>query len=207
MTKVDGNNSGNAGSLKEDGTDAAALRICHERLNQQINYFFSRHEPRLFNYMELANRLRCTTGWVNSISTLLSGWWLSFGLWIQGNIWLRKGIWVSESRIESGIELWRPCFCQRWLMGPILWKRFKIAGGTESTSGEIYNPVKAKANSHSILRNPIKNYRPRVGYRHSGRNEFLSAYGTGIDWLGHALALPRSHHLDDQTLQLLRKCR
>jgi hypothetical protein len=64
MTKLDGNNSGNKGALKEDGTDAvSALRgYALSDLNNSSIIFSAGLNPRLFNYLEKFTAFDAT-GW------------------------------------------------------------------------------------------------------------------------------------------------
>lgn len=208
MTKVDGNNSGNAGALKEDGTDAvAALRgYAMSDLTNSSIIFSAGMNPRLFNYMERLTAFDAT-GWgqfdkhiVIKVSDYRSAL-------IQGKYLAKKGIWVSEFRIESGLNCGGHAFAtDGYLMGPILEEFKNNREELSKALHEIYNPaVKAKGKLSFDTPHPIK-ITAQGGIGTAEENEFLlQHYGIdGTGWGTPFLLCPEATTVDDQTLQLLR---
>jgi hypothetical protein len=207
MTKLDGNNSGNSGVPKEDGSDAvSALRgyALSNLINSSI-IFSAGLNPRLFNYLEKFPAFDAT-GWgefskkvVIKVSDYRSAL-------IQGKYLAKKGIWVSEFRIESGLNCGGHAFAtDGYLMGPIL-EEFKSKREELSTTlHAIYNPaIKSRGKLTFDLPHPIK-ITAQGGIGTTEENNFL-LHQYGIDstgWGTPFLLCPEATTVDVKTLQLL----
>lgn len=211
MTKLDGNNSGNKGVTKEDGTDAvSALRgYALSDLNNSSIIFSAGLNPRLFNYLEKFTAFDAT-GWgefnkkiVIKVSDYRSAL-------IQGKYLAKKGIWVSEFRIESGLNCGGHAFAtDGYLMGPILEEFKSKREELAATLHEIYNRAsEAKGKLTYDLPHPIK-ITAQGGIGTAEENDFLlqqySINSTG--WGTPFLLCPEATTVDDKTLQLLTKAR
>lgn len=207
MTKLDGNNSGNKGALKEDGTDAvSALRgyALSELTNSSI-IFSAGLNPRLYNYLEKFTAFDAT-GWgefskkvVIKVSDYRSAL-------VQGKYLAKKGIWVSEFRIESGLNCGGHAFAtDGYLMGPILEEFKNKREELSQTLFDLYLPaiqVKGKLTFDSP--HPIK-ITAQGGIGTAEESEFLLRHydinNTG--WGTPFLLCPEATTVDQHTLQLL----
>ncbi len=209
MTKLDGNNSGNAGVLKEDGTDAvSALRgYALSDLKNSSIIFSAGLNPRLFNYLEKFTAFDAT-GWgefSKKVVIKVSDYRSAF---IQGKYLAKKGIWVSEFRIESGLNCGGHAFAtDGYLMGPILEEFKSKREELSKTLHEIYNPaITAKGKLAFDSPHPIK-ITAQGGIGTAEENEFLLQHyaidSTG--WGTPFLLCPEATTVDDKTLQLLSK--
>jgi hypothetical protein len=211
MTKLDGNNSGNKGVLKEDGTDAvSALRgyALSDLTNSSI-VFSAGLNPRLFNYLEKFPAFDATAWGEFSKKVVIKVSDYRSAL-IQGKYLAKKGIWVSEFRIESGLNCGGHAFAtDGYLLGPIL-EEFKNKRDELVTAlHEIYNPaIKAKGKVTFDLPHPIK-ITAQGGIGTAEENDFLlhqyDINSTG--WGTPFLLCPEATTVDDNTLQLLSKAR
>lgn len=209
MTKLDGNNSGNAGALKEDGTDAvSALRgYALSNLTNSSIIFSAGLNPRLFNYMEKFTAFDAT-GWgefdkkvVIKVSDYRSAL-------IQGKYLAKKGIWVSEFRIESGLNCGGHAFAtDGYLMGPIL-EEFKTKREElVTTLHEMYSQaIAAKGKLAFRSPHPIK-ITAQGGVGTPAENDLLiQHYGMdSIGWGTPFLLCPEATTVDEKTLNLLSK--
>ena len=207
MTKLDGNNSGNEGVAKEDGSDAvSALRgyALSDLINSSI-IFSAGLNPRLFNYLEKFTTFDATA-WgefdkkvVIKVSDYRSAL-------IQGKYLAKKGIWVSEFRIESGLNCGGHAFAtDGYLMGPIL-EEFKSKREELQTAlHEIYHPaLNAKGKLTFDTPHPIK-ITAQGGIGTAKENELLLKH-YGIDstgWGTPFLLCPEATTVDEHTLKLL----
>jgi len=175
MTKVDGNNSGNKGSLKEDGTDAVtALRgYALSSLTNSSLVFSAGLNPRLFNYLETLESFdaRGLGVFDKKIVIKVSDYRSAL---IQGKYLAKKGIWVSEFRIESGLNCGGHAFAtDGYLMGPIL-EEFKTKREELiSILHQIYSQaIKAKGKVAYNEPHPIK-ITAQGGVGTADENKFL----------------------------------
>ena len=209
MTKLDGNNSGNVGVLKEDGTDAvSALRgYALSDLKNSSIIFSAGLNPRLFNYLEKFTAFDAT-GWgefSKKVVIKVSDYRSAF---IQGKYLAKKGIWVSEFRIESGLNCGGHAFAtDGYLMGPILEEFKSKREELSKTLHEIYYPaITAKGKLAFDSPHPIK-ITAQGGIGTAEENEFLLQHyaidSTG--WGTPFLLCPEATTVDDKTLQLLSK--
>lgn len=209
MTKLDGNNSGNVGVLKEDGTDAvSALRgYALSDLKNSSIIFSAGLNPRLFNYLEKFTTFDAT-GWgefSKKVVIKVSDYRSAF---IQGKYLAKKGIWVSEFRIESGLNCGGHAFAtDGYLMGPILEEFKSKREELSKTLHEIYYPaITAKGKLAFDSPHPIK-ITAQGGIGTAEENEFLLQHyaidSTG--WGTPFLLCPEATTVDDKTLQLLSK--
>lgn len=209
MTKLDGNNSGNVGVSKEDGTDAvSALRgYALSDLKNSSIIFSAGLNPRLFNYLEKFTAFDAT-GWgefSKKVVIKVSDYRSAF---IQGKYLAKKGIWVSEFRIESGLNCGGHAFAtDGYLMGPILEEFKSKREELSKTLHEIYYPaITAKGKLAFDSPHPIK-ITAQGGIGTAEENEFLLQHyaidSTG--WGTPFLLCPEATTVDDKTLQLLSK--
>ncbi len=207
MTKLDGNNSGNVGVSKEDGTDAvSALRgYALSDLKNSSIIFSAGLNPRLFNYLEKFTAFDAT-GWgefSKKVVIKVSDYRSAF---IQGKYLAKKGIWVSEFRIESGLNCGGHAFAtDGYLMGPILEEFKSKREELSKTLHEIYYPaITAKGKLAFDSPHPIK-ITAQGGIGTAEENEFLLQHyaidSTG--WGTPFLLCPEATTVDDKTLQLL----
>ncbi len=209
MTKLDGNNSGNKGVLKEDGSDAvSALRgYALSNLTNSSIIFSAGLNPRLFNYLEKFTAFDAIAwGEFNKKVVIKVSDYRS--ALIQGKYLAKKGIWVSEFRIESGLNCGGHAFAtDGYLMGPIL-EEFKIKREELQTAlHEIYqSAVRAKGKLTFDVPHPIK-ITAQGGIGTAEEHEFLLQH-YGIDsagWGTPFLLCPEATTVDDKTLALLSK--
>ena len=209
MTKLDGNNSGNVGVSKEDGTDAvSALRgYALSDLKNSSIIFSAGLNPRLFNYLEKFTAFDAT-GWgefSKKVVIKVSDYRSAF---IQGKYLAKKGIWVSEFRIESGLNCGGHAFAtDGYLMGPILEEFKSKREELSKTLHDIYYPaIKVKGKLAFDSPHPIK-ITAQGGIGTAEENEFLLQHyaidSTG--WGTPFLLCPEATTVDDKTLQLLSK--
>ncbi len=209
MTKLDGNNSGNEGTAKEDGTDAvSALRgYALSDLNNSSIVFSAGLNPRLFNYLEKFTTFDATGlgEFSKKVVIKVSDYRSAI---IQGKYLAKKGIWVSEFRLESGLNCGGHAFAtDGYLMGPILEEFKNKREELITTLHAIYVPaIKAKGKLAFDSPHPIK-ITAQGGIGTAQENEFiLRQYGVdSTGWGTPFLLCPEATTVDENTLQLLSK--
>ncbi len=209
MTKLDKNNSDNAGVAIDDGSDAvAAFRgYAKSDLSNSSIILSAGMNPRLFSYMEKHSEFSVQgDGTFNKKIVIKVSDYRS--ALIQGKMLAKKGLWVSEFRIESGLNCGGHAFAtDGYLLGPIL-EEFKTKKAElVNTLFAIYNAALAAKGKEAIpLPHTVRvTVQGGIGTHDEDRflREFYEVDGTG--WGTPFLLVPEATTVDDSTLQLLSK--
>lgn len=207
MTKVDKNNPGRDGVLKENASDAleALKGYAKSSLDNSAVIFSAGMNPRLYNYLESFREFDATAygEFKKRVIIKVSDYRSAL---IQGKYLAKKGIWVSEFRIESGLNCGGHAFAtQGYLLGPIL-EEFKTKREELSESlFSLYNPaVKAKGQEGFDRPHPVR-ITVQGGIGTHQEDVFLRKYyevdSTG--WGTPFLLCPEATTVDEQTLKIL----
>jgi hypothetical protein len=207
MTKLDKNNTDDAGNIIEDGSDAvAALRgYAKSDLSNSSVILSAGMNPRLFSYMEKHpefDALDCGF-FRKKIVIKVSDYRSAI---IQGKMLAKKGLWVSEFRIESGLNCGGHAFASDgYLLGPIL-EEFKTKRQELiNTLFGIYNEALMAKRKKTFTSPHLTKITVQGGIGTNDEDRFLREYynvdGTG--WGTPFLLVPEATTVDEHTLQLL----
>ena len=209
MTKLDKSNYDKAGSVIEDGSDAAAALRGYAKsdLSNSSVILSAGMNPRLFSYMEKLSEfdaLGCGF-FKKKIAIKVSDYRSAL---IQGKILAKKGLWVSEFRIESGLNCGGHAFASDgYLLGPIL-EEFKIKRQElGKTLFHLYNEALLAKGKKAFTYSHLTKISVQGGIGTTQEDRFLREYynvdSTG--WGTPFLLVPEATTVDEHTLQLLSK--
>lgn len=207
MTKIDRNNTNEAGELVEDCSDAvASLRgYARSSLSNSSVIFSAGMNPRLYNYLEKCSEFeRNENGSFNKKIVIKVSDYRS--ALIQGKYLAKKGIWVSEFRIESGLNCGGHAFAtEGYLLGPILEEFKSKRQELIDTLFEMYTAALLKKGNRSFTNAPPMLFSTQGGIGTHAEAAFLHRHydidSTG--WGTPFLLVPEATTVDEATLNLL----
>jgi hypothetical protein len=209
MTKVDKNNLGRDGLIRQNGSDAltALQGYANSTLCNSSIIFSAGLNPRLFNYLENCPEFdaRGLGHFDKKVVIKVSDYRSAL---IQGKYLAKKGVWVSEFRVESGLNCGGHAFAtDGYLMGPILEEfKQKKTELVDSLFSLYTNALQQKGKPVFAEPHPIK-LTVQGGIGTHDEDQFLHQYygAESTGWGTPFLLVPEATTVDDDTLGKLQK--